>query len=145
MRQVLDRNLPEYARAVQKVYDLQPRIVRHAHDHFEVAGSQGSSYDVYLDDKGAYGCACRFGRKESLCYHVVACDIHRREALARFEAEAAGKPFVPASRTLTAIRQQELEAHRADCAKCGAGEECRRAGKLLERMESLARQTAQAA
>jgi hypothetical protein len=144
MMRVIDRNSAEYAKAVQKVYDLQPKITRLDHDHFKVQGSAGNDYDVYVDAIGNYGCACRFGRKEALCYHVVAVDVHRREALARFEAEVRSAAFLPASRTLAVIKQRELEAHRAACAKCSAGEECRKAGRMLERMGSLARAIAQA-
>jgi uncharacterized protein (DUF2126 family) len=148
MKATINRESAEYAKAVEKVYDLQPKIARLDHDHFEVAGSAGSTgntYDVFLNDEGAYGCSCRFGRKEALCYHVVAADVHRREALARFEAEVGSKGFLPGSRTLATIRMRELTEHRAGCDKCAAGEECRKAGRMLEKMGSLARQIAQAA
>lgn len=143
MKQLLDRNSAEYARAVEKVYSLQPAVRRIDHDHFEVTGSEGTVYSVFLNDDGAFGCDHRYAH--GTCYHVVAADIHRREALARFEAEVGCKSFLPGARTLGAIRMRELEAHRAGCDKCRAGEECRRVGKLLERMGSLARAIAQAA
>ncbi|HZH89165.1 MAG TPA: hypothetical protein VEX70_00960 [Pyrinomonadaceae bacterium] len=146
MKAVIDRNSAEYARAVQKAFDLQPSVTfTDVRGHFEVQGSAGNSYDVFVDENSNYACSCRFGRKEALCYHVVAVDVHRREALARFEAEVRSAAFLAGSRTLAIIRQRELEAHRAVCAKCGAGEECRKAIKLLERMGSLARQIAQTA
>jgi hypothetical protein len=144
-RRHIDRASAEYARAAEKVFSLQPRVAyTDTRDHFEVAGSAGNTYDVFLSDEGAYGCACRYGRREALCYHVVAVDVHKRETLARFEAEVAGKPFLPASRTLAICWQRELEAHRAACATCSAGEECMRAGKLMEKMGGLARAIAQA-
>lgn len=145
MKQLLDRNSAEYARAAQKAFDMQPTVrYTDVKGHFEVSGSQGNTYDVFVADDGAYGCACRFGRREALCYHAVAVDIHKREALARFEAEVRGAAFLPGARTLAIIRQRELNEHRASCAKCSAGEECRKAGRMLEKMGSLARAIAQA-
>lgn len=145
MKQIIDRTSAEYARAVEKVYSLQPRVdFTDTRDHFEVSGSQGNTYDVFLNEDGVYACSCRFGRREALCYHAVAVDVHRREALARFEAEVGCKAFLPASRTLAIIRQRELSEHRAACDKCRAGEDCRKAGKLLEKMSGLARAIAQA-
>lgn len=142
---LIDRNSAEYARAVEKVYSLQPAVrYTDTRGHFEVQGSQGNAYEVFLGEDGSYDCRCRFGRKESLCYHVVACDVSCREALARFEAEVRSAAFLPASRTLAVIKQRELEAHRAACAKCSAGEECRKAGRMLERMGALAGAIAQA-
>jgi len=146
MKAIIDRNSIEYAKAAQKVLDLQPRVeYTESRDQFVVAGSQGNSYDVFLNEDGVYACSCRFGRKEALCYHVVAVDIHRRETLARFEAEVRSAAFLPASRTLAVIRRRELTEHRTGCSKCSVGEECKRAGKLLERMGMLARQIAAAA
>ena len=143
MKQLLDRNSAEYARAVEKVYSLQPAVRRIDHDHFEVTGSEGTVYSVFLNDDGNFGCDHRYAHGS--CYHVVAADIHRREALARFEAEVGCKGFLPGSRTLAVIKQRELEAHRAGCDKCRAGEECRKAGRMLEKMGTLAWQIAAAA
>lgn len=145
MKARLDRASAEYARAVSKVFDLQPAVTfTETRDQFIVAGSAGNSYDVYLDDAGRYACSCRYGRKEALCYHCVAVDIHKRECLARLEAEVAGRAFLPASRTLAICWQRELETHRASCGRCSAGEECKKASRMLERMGGLARAIAQA-
>ncbi len=144
MKATIDRESDEYARAAQKAFDLQPRVIyTDVRGHFEVQGSAGNTYDVFLNDD-IYACSCRFGRREALCYHVVSADIHKRETLARFEAEVRCAAFLPASRTLAIIRQRELSEHRAACGRCVASEECKKASKLLERMGSLARAIAQA-
>ncbi|MCP9494102.1 MAG: hypothetical protein MSG64_06550 [Pyrinomonadaceae bacterium MAG19_C2-C3] len=139
MSNQIDRASESYARAVEKIVEVQPKIRQTDKFQFTVEGSGGNSYHVFLHND-SYGCECRMNRKAALCYHVVAADLRKREVgewAYSFCTTRAHYIYTAGLKTLIEIRQREIAEHRAGCTSCSQSEECSRVHKLFEKLYPL--------